>query len=61
MSEPSLECIRCGTLLKKQVIGSNKFYYCRKCGCISSVISVSVPAQSANEQINIKNESVPGQ
>lgn len=61
MPEFSLECTRCGTLLKKQVIGSNKFYYCKKCGCISSASSVSVPVQSVDQQINTKSESVPGQ
>lgn len=59
MSEFPIECTRCGTPLKKQVIGSNEFYYCRKCGCTSSAASVSVPARSANQQVNIKSESAP--
>lgn len=57
--EGSLECTLCGTLLKKQVIGSNEFFYCRQCGCISSATSVRVPTQFANHQVNIKNESTP--
>jgi DNA-directed RNA polymerase subunit M/transcription elongation factor TFIIS len=62
MFELSLECTRCGALLKKQVIGSNKFYYCKKCGCISSSTAVNVPVQSANEQINIESKfAVPRQ
>jgi len=44
MFEFSLEFTRCGTLLKKQLPGSNKFYYCRKCRSISSVASIRVPA-----------------
>lgn len=54
MSESSLECVRCGALLKKQVIGSNEIYYCRKCGSTSSAVSMSVPAKSANKQINVE-------
>ncbi|MFZ2497896.1 MAG: hypothetical protein ACP5N0_07845 [Methanosarcina sp.] len=62
MSAFTTECTRCGTPLKKQVIGSNEFYYCRKCGCTSSAASVSVPARCADRQINnIKTESAPGQ
>lgn len=29
-------CSECGTLLKRQVMGSNVFYYCRSCGRLSS-------------------------
>ncbi|HIH74016.1 MAG TPA: hypothetical protein HA306_01595 [Methanosarcina sp.] len=43
----SSKCIRCGTPLKKQIMGSNSFYYCRKCGCTSSIISFSSSTQSA--------------
>jgi hypothetical protein len=42
MFEASAECIRCGTPLKKQTIGSNEFYYGRRCGCTSSVKFLSV-------------------
>ncbi|MHC1754638.1 MAG: zinc finger domain-containing protein [Methanosarcina sp.] len=49
------KCVRCGTTLKKQVIGSNNFYYCRKCGCTSSVTSsvtsVNASTQSAVQEI----------
>ncbi|HII79902.1 MAG TPA: hypothetical protein HA261_05805 [Methanosarcina sp.] len=48
--QPS-KCVRCDTPLKKQVIGSNNFYYCRKCGCTSSFTSVSISAQSAVQGI----------
>jgi len=54
MFEFSLKCTRCGALLKKQVLGSNEFYYCRKCGSISSAASMRVPTQSANQQINVE-------
>lgn len=55
------ECIWCGTPLKKQVLGLNKFYYCRKCGCTLSTAPASVPALYADSQDNIENESLPGQ
>lgn len=29
-------CSECGTRLKRQVMGSNVFYYCRSCGRLSS-------------------------
>jgi hypothetical protein len=45
------KCARCGSPLKKQVIGSNNFYYCRKCGCTSSVASVSFSSQPAVQKI----------
>ncbi|MDY9925619.1 zinc finger domain-containing protein [Methanosarcina sp.] len=49
------KCVRCGTPLKKQIIGSNSFYYCRKCGSTSSVTSsvtsVNASAQSAVQEI----------
>jgi transcription initiation factor TFIIIB Brf1 subunit/transcription initiation factor TFIIB len=32
----SMLCSLCQTSLKRQVLGSNVFYYCRKCGCVSS-------------------------
>jgi len=44
------KCVRCGTPLKKQIIGSNNFYYCRKCGCTSSVASVSASTQAAVQE-----------
>ncbi|WP_082091133.1 MULTISPECIES: zinc finger domain-containing protein [Methanosarcina] len=47
MFESSAKCVRCGTPLRKQVIGSNVFYYCKKCGCTSSAISASTSSQSA--------------
>lgn len=54
MFEFSLECTHCGTLLKKQILGSNEFYYCRRCGSISSAALMGVPAQSANQRINVE-------
>ncbi|AKB82208.1 hypothetical protein MSBR3_1630 [Methanosarcina barkeri 3] len=54
MFEFSFECTRCCTLLKKQILGSNEFYYCRKCGSISSAASMKVPAQSTNQQIKVE-------
>ncbi|RPJ72803.1 MAG: hypothetical protein EHM20_13280 [Alphaproteobacteria bacterium] len=32
----SMFCSVCQTKLKRQVLGSNVFYYCRNCGCVSS-------------------------
>ncbi|RXA19654.1 hypothetical protein EQO05_08650 [Methanosarcina sp. MSH10X1] len=32
----SMFCGVCQTELKRQVLGSNTFYYCRSCGCVSS-------------------------
>jgi hypothetical protein len=32
----SMFCCTCKTKLKRQVLGSNIFYYCRSCGCLSS-------------------------
>lgn len=29
-------CNMCNTRLKRQVLGSNIFYYCLNCGCLSS-------------------------
>ncbi|WP_082089291.1 zinc finger domain-containing protein [Methanosarcina horonobensis] len=40
------KCVRCGTPLKRQVIGSNSFYYCRKCGCTSSITSFGASIES---------------
>ncbi|HOA69839.1 MAG: hypothetical protein ACHQXK_00375 [Methanosarcina thermophila] len=51
MFESSVECVRCGTPLKKQVIGSNVFYYCRKCGCTSSAAFASVSSHSTAQLI----------
>ncbi|NLO29357.1 MAG: hypothetical protein GX120_02305 [Methanosarcina mazei] len=56
MFELPSKCARCGTPLKKQVIGSNNFYYCRKCGCTLSVTSFSISSQSSSAQeiVNIQ-------
>ncbi|WP_164888433.1 hypothetical protein [Methanosarcina sp. MSH10X1] len=51
MFESTVECTRCGTPLKKQVIGSNIFYYCRKCGCTSTAAFASAPSQCTASQI----------
>ncbi|MCQ1534475.1 hypothetical protein FTO70_01940 [Methanosarcina sp. KYL-1] len=37
----SMFCSLCATRLKRQVMGSNVFYYCRKCGRISSDFCLS--------------------
>lgn len=34
-------CIECKAWLKRQVIGSNVFYYCRSCGRVSSEVCLS--------------------
>jgi len=45
MLEFPVECVLCGEHLKKQVIRSNVFYYCSRCGSISSIISAESPSQ----------------
>ncbi|HII00242.1 TPA: hypothetical protein HA351_00855 [Methanosarcinaceae archaeon] len=51
MLEFPTKCSRCGTLLKKQVLGSNTFYYCRKCGCTTSVSASSTLSTATVEQV----------
>ncbi|WP_440955240.1 hypothetical protein ACSAZK_17200 [Methanosarcina sp. Mfa9] len=45
------KCSRCGTSLKKQVLGSNTFYYCRKCGCTTSVSASSTLSTATVGQV----------
>ncbi|WP_410510033.1 hypothetical protein RSJ42_07910 [Methanosarcina hadiensis] len=45
------KCVRCGTSLKRQIIGSNNFYYCRKCGCTSSTTAAGVSSQPAVQRV----------
>lgn len=37
----SVFCNVCKTTLRRQVLGSNIFYYCRNCGSVSSEICVT--------------------
>jgi len=37
----SMFCSVCQTTLKRQVLGSNVFYYCRNCGSVSSEVYLS--------------------
>ncbi|MCQ1537306.1 hypothetical protein FTO70_16830 [Methanosarcina sp. KYL-1] len=54
MLESLPKCIRCGTALKKQVLGSNTLYYCRKCGCTSSATAINTSAvASVQQMVNI--------
>lgn len=38
----SMSCEYCGTGLKRQFVGSNLFYYCKKCGRITSENDITV-------------------
>lgn len=46
----SIFCSICQTKLKRQVLGSNVFYYCRKCGCVSSEAYLSGGINVLNSQ-----------
>jgi hypothetical protein len=59
----SMLCDVCKTELKRLVLGTNVIYYCRKCGCLSSELSVSEEAKLFNSQTPMsfqKNSSVTG-
>ncbi len=43
-------CTVCQTGLKRQVLGSNIFYYCRNCGCLSSEASLFEETKAINSQ-----------
>lgn len=47
-------CSACETRLKRQVIGSNVFYYCRNCGRVSSeaCFSAGVDALKVQEPLS---------
>jgi len=36
----SMLCSTCKSELKRQILGTNVFYYCRKCGCLSSELFI---------------------
>ena len=46
-------CIICQASLKRQVIGSNVFYYCRKCGCVSSEMYLTKEVKTPHIQESI--------
>ncbi|HEY3362576.1 MAG TPA: hypothetical protein VGK06_12380 [Methanosarcina sp.] len=48
----SMFCSVCQTKLKRQVLGSNVFYYCKNCGCVSSEAYLS-------GEINVLNSQKP--
>ncbi|WP_170943416.1 hypothetical protein [Methanosarcina spelaei] len=47
----SMFCSVCQTTLKRQVLGSNVFYYCRDCGSVSSEVYFS-GGQTSSTPIN---------
>lgn len=57
----SMFCSVCQTKLKRQVIGSNVFYYCRNCGCVSSeaYLSGDVNVLHVQKAISVSGESLP--
>lgn len=40
-SSPYVSCTVCRTRMKRQVLGSNIFYYCRNCGRLNSEANIS--------------------
>ncbi|WP_292390914.1 hypothetical protein [Methanosarcina sp. UBA5] len=46
----SMFCSVCQTTLKRQVLGSNVFYYCRNCGSVSSEAYLSGGANVSHNQ-----------
>jgi hypothetical protein len=54
-------CSECQTKLKRQVLGSNIFYYCRNCGCVSSeaYLSEEVKVLHVQKPISAKGASSP--
>ena len=57
----SMFCIVYQTKLKRQVIGSNVFYYCRNCGCVSSeaYLSWDINVLHVQKSISVSGESLP--
>ncbi|MDW7731301.1 MAG: hypothetical protein SCH66_02600 [Methanolobus sp.] len=45
-----ISCEHCNTELKRQLLGSNVFYYCRCCGRITSAKDMVTPAIN-NERV----------
>jgi DNA-directed RNA polymerase subunit M/transcription elongation factor TFIIS len=54
-SSAYVSCTVCQTRMKRQVIGSNNFYYCRNCGYLSSEANIS---KETNELYAQKPSSV---
>jgi uncharacterized Zn finger protein len=48
MKNGYLCCEKCHNELKRQLIGSNVFYYCRECGRISSAKDITNTASKDN-------------
>lgn len=46
----SMFCSVCQTMLKRQILGSNVFYYCRKCGSAISEVYLSEGANVFHTQ-----------
>ncbi|MDQ1251725.1 MAG: hypothetical protein QG646_836 [Euryarchaeota archaeon] len=46
----SMYCGACKTELKRLILGSNILYYCRKCGCLSSELSLAEETKVFNSQ-----------
>ena len=53
----SVYCSICDTRLKRQVVGSNVLYYCRKCGRISSAACLFETSSVLKEQVPVSGIS----
>jgi len=49
----SMFCSGCQTTLKRQVLGSNVFYYCRGCGSVSSEVYFSGEQTSSHKPTSV--------
>jgi hypothetical protein len=49
----SVCCSTCETRLKRQVVGSNVLYYCRKCGRMSSAACLFETSSVLKEQARV--------
>ncbi|HII01416.1 TPA: hypothetical protein HA351_07145 [Methanosarcinaceae archaeon] len=56
-SNASVYCSTCDTRLKRQVVGSNVLYYCRKCGRMSSAACLFETSCVLKEQATVSGIS----
>lgn len=61
MEKPSsyIFCTKCQTRLKRQVLGSNIFYYCRNCGYLSSEVNFSEKNIELHAQEPLSTQRTP--
>lgn len=52
-------CSVCQTRLNRQVLGSNIFYYCRNCGCLSSEANFSKKTNEFHAQESLSTQRTP--